>query len=135
MELGLVFDAVVVVMLTITTFACVSLHRRLAAIRGAQVEMRALGEQLGVAALRAESGIASLRAVASEAADKLDPRIGQARTLVGDLDMLCHRAGKLADGMVGGTQRPPASNAIARGHRQQSSRSERALIEALKAAR
>ena len=40
---------------------------------------------------------ASLRAVASEAADKLDPRLGQARTLVDDLDMLCHRAGKLAD--------------------------------------
>lgn len=135
MELGLVFDAVVVIMLSVTIFTCVSLHRRLAAIRGAQAEMRALGEQLGVAALRAESGIASLRAVASEVADKLDPRLGQARTLVDDLDMLCHRAGKLADGMVGGTQRPPASTTAARGRRPQSSRSERALIEALKAAR
>ena len=135
MELGLVFDTVVVVVLSVTIFTCASLHRRLAAIRGAQAEMRALAEQLGVATLRAETGIASLRAVTSEAAGKLDPRIGQARTLVGDLDMLCRRAGKLADSMASGTQRPPASNAIAHGRRQQSSRSEHALIEALKAAR
>ncbi len=144
MDLALAFDLVMVVLLLATIFYCASLQRRLGAVRGVQAEMRALAERLGDTALRAETGVGSLRAAAAESTAQLEPRLAQGKTLVGDLDMLCHRAGKLADTLTTGTaprkSKPPQPVAAARPARakasaRQPSRSERELIEALKASR
>ncbi len=146
MDLALAFDLVMVVLLLATIFYCASLQRRLGAVRGVQAEMRALADRLGDSALRAETGVGSLRAAAGEAAAQIEPRLEQAKTLVGDLDMLCHRAGKLADNLASGTapqqRKTPPPVAAARPARakkkasaRQPSRSERELIEALKASR
>jgi hypothetical protein len=145
MDLALAFDLIMVLLLMATIFYCASLQRRLGAVRGVQAEMRALADRLGDSALRAETGVGSLRAAAAESTAQLEPRLAQAKTLVGDLDMLCHRGGKLADHLTTSTApkqrktppppvaatRPTRAKALAR----QPSRSERELIEALKASR
>jgi hypothetical protein len=130
MTLGLSIDGALALLLVVTIVYCAAVHRRLGAIRTAQDDMRALAEQLALASARAETGLGQLRAAAREAAEALDPRIKGARTLAGDLDMLCHRADKLAAKLdkVGAPARPaPAPRAPRR------SESEHALIAALKA--
>ena len=97
MSYGFVLELIVVALLVVTIGYCVALHRRLGALRMAQDEMKRFIGNFNEATARAESGVAHLRAAASESARTLEPRIEQANALVGDLDMLTHRAGKLAD--------------------------------------
>lgn len=147
MAWGFMWDAILAVLLVVTIAYCALLHKRLGAIRKAEHAMRALADDLNAATARAESGLNQLRATAAEAAEGFDPLMRDARTLASDLDMLCHRARKLADRL----DRPaphekPAARAkaplkksaekapAARMHTARS-RSERALLEALKAAR
>jgi len=147
MAWGLIADGVLAILLVITIGYCALVHRRLGAIRKAEHAMRALADDLNAATARAESGLNQLRATAAEAAEGFDPLMRDARSLAGDLDMLCHRARKLADRL----DRPAApakaptlaksppkktvESAPAARLRATRSRSERALLEALKATR
>ena len=97
MGYGFLLELIVVVLLVVTIGYCVALHRRLGTLRMAQDEMKQFIASFNEATARAESSVAHLRAAASESARGLQPRIEQANTLVGDLDMLTHRAGKLAN--------------------------------------
>ncbi|HEX9648228.1 MAG TPA: DUF6468 domain-containing protein [Alphaproteobacteria bacterium] len=134
MTLGLTVDAALALLLVVTIAYCAAVHRRLGAIRAAQADMRALADRLAAAGAQAEAGLGQLRVVAAEAADGLGPRIKTARRLAGDLDMLCHRADKLAE-RLDRTQAPSRARAagLAAQHAARRSRSEHALIEALKA--
>jgi hypothetical protein len=130
MPFGLVFDGVLAMLLAVTIGYCALLYRRLGALRAAREEMQALAQQLGEVTARAEAGLDLLREAAEDASSKLAPRIERAKTLASDLDMLCHRAGKLADRLE--PIKPaakPAAKAAPRSH------SEHALIEALRASR
>ena len=137
MTLGLTIDGALALLLVVTIATCAAVHRRLGAIRTAQDDMRALAEQLAAAAQRAQTGLGQLRAAAREAADGLEPRIKSARTLVSDLDMLCHRADKLADRLdrAGAPARAadPARRPAPAPRGPRRSESEHALIAALKA--
>ena len=147
MAWGLIADGVLAMLLVITIGYCALVHRRLGAIRKAEHAMRALADDLNAATARAESGLNQLRATAAEAAEGFDPLMRDARSLAGDLDMLCHRARKLADRLdrpaapakaPALTKSPPkktAKSAPVERLRATRSRSERALLEALKAAR
>ena len=97
MSYGFVLELIVVALLVVTIGYCVALHRRLGALRMAQDEMKHFVTSFNDATARAESSVAHLRVAASESARALEPRVEQANTLVGDLDMLTHRAGKLAN--------------------------------------
>ena len=151
MSLGVVFDGVLAMLLVVTIGYCALLYRRLGAVHAAQAEMQALAHQLGEATARAGAGLDQLRVAAEDASRNLDPRVDRAKTLLSDLDMLCHRAGKLADRLEtikpaaapthgegpraaaakGGT----AAKLAPGGHGARRSRSEHALIEALRASR
>ncbi len=96
MSYGFLLELIVVALLVVTIGYCVALHRRLGTLRMAQDEMKQFIASFNEATARAESSVAHLRAAASESARALEPRIEQANTLVSDLDMLTHRAGKLA---------------------------------------
>lgn len=122
MPLGLAFDGALALLLAVTIGYCALVHRRLGALRAAREEMHALAQRLGEVTARAEAGLERLRGAAEDAAAKIDPRLERAKTLASDLDMLCHRAGKLADRLERGKPAP-------RSH------SETALIEALRASR
>ncbi len=97
MSYGFLLELIVVALLVVTIGYCVALHRRLGTLRMAQDEMKQFIASFNEATARAESSVAHLRAAASESARALEPRVEQANTLVSDLDMLTHRAGKLAD--------------------------------------
>ncbi len=97
MSYGFLLEFIVVALLVVTIGYCVALHRRLGTLRVAQDEMKQFIANFNEATARAESSVAHLRAAASESARDLEPRIDTANTLVGDLDMLNHRAGKLAN--------------------------------------
>ena len=150
MAWGLLADGFLAVLLVVTIGYCALLHRRLGAIRQAESAMRALADDLNAATARAESGLNQLRATAAEAADGFDPLMREARAVAGDLDMLCHRARKLADRLdhpapAPAARAPPRAKAppkkpvetapVKQPLRATRSRSERALLEALKAAR
>jgi len=147
MAWGLFADGILAMLLVVTIGYCALVHRRLGAIRTAENAMRSLADDLNAATARAESGLNQLRATAAEAAEGFDPLMRDARSLAGDLDMLCHRARKLADRLdrpappvkaPTPAKLPPKKTvepAAAERHRPTRSRSERALLEALKAAR
>ena len=147
MAWGFIWDAILATLLIVTIAYCALLHKRLGAIRKAEHAMRALADDLNAATARAESGLNQLRATAAEAAEGFDPLMRDARSLASDLDMLCHRARKLADRLdrpLTPEKTPTRSNAPAKKPvekapvgplRATRSRSERALLEALKAAR
>jgi hypothetical protein len=144
---GLIADGILAVLLMVTIGYCGLVHRRLGAIRKAEHAMRGLADDLNAATARAESGLNQLRATAAEAAEGFDPLMREARSLAGDLDMLCHRARKLADRLdrpatpaeapvrANSPPKKPVKTAPVERLPATRSRSERALLEALKAAR
>ena len=150
----MVLELIVVALLVITIAYCVPLHRRLGTLRMAQDEMKEFIASFNEATARAESSVTHLRAAASESARALEPRIDTANTLVGDLDMLTHRAGKLANRLentstpvsgakpatrVAGpslaTNQEPATKARPKQPTTARSRSENELLKALREAR
>ncbi len=147
MAWGLIADGILAALLIVTIGYCALVHRRLGAIRKAEHAMRALADDLNAATARAETGLNQLRATAAEAAEGFDPLMREARSLAGDLDMLCHRARKLADRLdppstpakspVRPKAKPkkPAKPVSAEPLRATRSKSERALLEALRATR
>ncbi len=151
MTLGLALDGLLAVLLLVTIRYCALLYRRLEAVRAAPAQMQVLAQRLGEVAVCAEAGLTHLRAAAEETASDLEPRVERAKTLSSDLDMLCHRAGKLADRLesikpaaaparserprAAGGKGATAAKPAAGGRGTQQSRSEHALIEALRASR
>ena len=158
MQWGLLIDGVLVLLLLTTIGYCAVVNRRLGTIRDAQQAMQDLGSELSAATARAETGLNQLRAAAAEASERVEPLLQQAGTAATDLDMLCHRAKKFSDRLdtaIGGVStaamprhkgmsKPKAGNKMAAkgGDAEPGSsavaarsQSERALLEALKAAR
>lgn len=95
MTFALILDLVLVLLLAATIGYCAAVHRRLGALRSEQGELRGLIDQFTESTSRAQESLDGLRSAAAESAETLGPQIAEAKTLIGDLDMLNHRAGKL----------------------------------------
>ena len=149
MNYGLAVDGVLVLLLVVTICYCATLNRRLGALRAAQDEMKRLAATFNDATARAETSIMQLKTAAEDAFGELDPKMRSARELIGDLDMLNHRANKLIKRLDPTTEAPARKSAPRaapaqpdpsprRGPAREApaarSRAEKELIQAIKAA-
>ncbi|MDH3474895.1 MAG: DUF6468 domain-containing protein [Rhodospirillales bacterium] len=108
-ELGLVFDAMVAVLLVATIVYAVILNRKLTQLRDGRAEMERLLGGFVEATVRAESGLSALREATGACGEELQRRIDKGNAVADDLMFLVERAGALADRLEGG---------LAQGHTQ-----------------
>lgn len=94
--IGLVMDAVLMLLLVCAVGFGVRLDRRLKALREGQAAFAGAVTELNQAAARAEAALASLRAAGQET-DLLHDRIVRARELKGELERLIARGGASVD--------------------------------------
>lgn len=97
--IGVVLDAVLMLLLVAALAYGLRLERKLTALREGQLAFAGAVGELNAAAGRAQSALADLRA-AGEDADLLHDRIIKARTLKGELEILMSRMER-AEGQIG----------------------------------
>ena len=97
--IGVVLDAVLMLLLVAALAYGLRLERKLTALREGQLAFAGAVGELNAAAGRAQSALADLRA-AGEDADLLHDRIIKARTLKGELETLMSRMER-AEGQIG----------------------------------
>lgn len=85
MSFGIVLELVTAALLVATIVACFALHRRVAALRGAQAEMNRSIEAFTAAAIRAENGVQRLKEASEAAGLDLQKEIERARAMTEDL--------------------------------------------------
>lgn len=85
MSFGIILELVTAALLVATIVACFALHRRVAALRGAQDEMKRSIEDFNAAAIRAENGVQRLREASEAAGLNLQKEIERARATTEDL--------------------------------------------------
>jgi hypothetical protein len=111
-RLGLLFDAVIAVLLVATIVYAAVLDRKLSVLRDCRAEMEQLIGRFTQATGRAEKALAEIRHAAGETGQALQSSIEKGNTVADDLMFLVERAGSLADrleragGAARGTPRP-----------------------------
>lgn len=102
--LGLLFDALVAVLLAIMIVYAAILNRKLTLLRESKQEMEALLGRFAGTVKEAETGLAALRESANAAGEALQGRIDRGKGLADDLVFLVERGGALADRLEGGAR-------------------------------
>jgi len=130
-------EVAVAVLLLATIAYCFVLNRRLQELRSAQSDMAGLMRDFTSAMQQAEEGLVELRALGRELGGELDDRIGEARGLLDELNIMVDSGSGLADrieqGLLGGgAASPPQHEAAAGGGATPTSVSERELAEAMR---
>ena len=139
-----VLDVVVAVLLVATISYCVTLNRRLGALRRNEAELRAVLTSFGEAAAKAETGLAELKKAGGEIGGLLRRQVAEARAIYDDLAFVTERADRLVS-TVGNAAAPPRMKEPPKPRRETEparasaprdlSRAERELLEALASAR
>ncbi len=78
--LGTVLDLTMIVLLLVTSFWCVRVHRRLAALRTGQSEIAAFVDALAAATERAERAVQEMKEAGSQAAASREAQESELRT-------------------------------------------------------
>jgi hypothetical protein len=129
-------DMLVAALLAVTVGYCFILHRRLAALRGAQAQLQKLLDDFGSATEAARQGIAALRSAGDQVGRELQQRVDAARTLRDELEMITASGNSLADRLDQRLmERKEAVDHVVAARRPALSESERELMEALRQAR
>ena len=101
MEIGLIFDSIIVVLLILTITYTARLNQRLSQLRGDKKELQELAKTFADATTKAESGIKNLKV----SSDTLQSEVDKAQALRDDLEYLIQRGGNAADSMMENTSR------------------------------
>ena len=102
MTVGLLLDGIVAALLAATIVYCFLLHRRLAALRGAQAEMAKLVVEFNTATERAKAGVEDLKQVTAEAGQDLQTEIGKARAMADELMLMTESGERIATRLEAG---------------------------------
>ncbi|MEE9140827.1 MAG: DUF6468 domain-containing protein [Alphaproteobacteria bacterium] len=144
MTASLILDGVIAGLLMVTIGYCVTLNRRLRAVRQNGDELRRVVASLNEATAKAEAAFSRLKQAGEGIDDALKERIGEARAVYDDLAFVMKRAsglvGRLSEPVAAAQSapRPRRASGLAPGVEQgesqtppELSRAERELLEAL----
>jgi hypothetical protein len=106
--LAALVDGLIVVLLLAVLGLGWRLHLRLSRWRRDDAALGQLIEALNTASLRAEAALAGLKAAARESGEQLEGRVGAARRVQDDLQLLTRRADELADRLMAEVERARA---------------------------
>ena len=96
MTVSLLLDGLVAALLAATIVYCFLLHRRLAALRGAQAEMAKLVVDFNNATDRARAGVDDLKQATAEAGQDLQTEIAKARAMADELMVMTESGERIA---------------------------------------
>src|SRR3546814_9010446 len=96
-DYGLIFDAVICVLLVTAIGSAIALNRRLAVLRSARGEMEKLVADFAAATGQAEGGLKALKQGSGEAAQALAKNVGDACRLAEEMAFLVKKANEIAD--------------------------------------
>lgn len=134
-------DGLVAILLLVTVGYCLTLNRRLTALRASQPEMQKLLSEFTEATRQAEISVSHLKIASDQIGETLDQRMTKARALADELASITQSGGRLAgrieNGLVGraGPGRPAAPSGENQDAAAKLSESERELAEILRQAR
>lgn len=94
---GLLIEGLVVVLLMVTVFYCISLERKLRALRSGKDELKAIIESLNKATENAQSSVYHLKAAGVQTANDLTGLVASARTVSDELELMIGSGKNLAD--------------------------------------
>lgn len=97
MTIALLIDIVVAGLLIATTCACVSISRKLGALRAGEGALKELVGALAATSQRAELALSNLKQTAEHAGAQLSGEAARARALTGELSLMIETADALAN--------------------------------------
>ncbi|MDF1721311.1 MAG: DUF6468 domain-containing protein [Minwuia sp.] len=97
LDLNLLLDVLLVVLLTATVIYCFVLNRRLGQLRNAQGEMANLVRSFDQSTERARSSIDELKQTAGAVGLELEGRVGKARAMLDELQLVTTSGERVAD--------------------------------------
>jgi hypothetical protein len=141
--IGLMIDIVMLCALAFTIFFGLRLSKKIDMLRADRKAFEQLITALNLAASRAEAAIAALKAEAMTSGDRLQEKVGAARALAEELEIVVEAGDNLAERLTGLAEKSrkaasPIERDTAPGVEKQSvaqprTRAEKELLEALKA--
>lgn len=97
LDMNLALDVLLVVLLTATVIYCFVLNRRLGQLRNAQGDMAAMVRSFDESTERARSSIDELKHTAGAVGLELEGRIGKARDMLDELNLVTTSGERVAD--------------------------------------
>lgn len=94
---GLLIEGLVVLLLLVTVFYCISLEGKLRALRSGKDELKGIIESLNKATENAQSGIYHLKAAGAQTATDLSALVSEGRKLSDELELMIGSGKVLAD--------------------------------------
>ncbi len=107
---GLLIEGLVVVLLMVTVFYCISLERKLRALRSGKDELKAIIDKLNKATENAQASVYHLKAAGAQTANDLTGLVASARTISDELELMIGSGKNLADRLED-VRRPSADGA------------------------
>jgi len=107
---GLLIEGLVVILLAVTVFYCISLESKLRALRSGKDELKAIIESLNKATENAQSSVFHLKAAGAQTANDLSGLVTNARILSDELELMIGSGKNLADRLED-VRRPSANPA------------------------
>jgi len=105
---GLLIEGLVVVLLVVTVFYCISLEGKLRALRSDKDELKSIIQNLNKATENAQSSVYHLKAAGAQTANDLSDLVSNARILSDELELMIGSGKNLADRLEGA--RAPSVN-------------------------
>ena len=140
--IGLFFDVVIIAALGVTIFHCLRLSRQFNQMQADRKAFEGLIQSLNVAIAKAEAAIRSIKDAAVGSGEVLQEKIGRARALSDELEIIIQAGDSLADRLNVLAQKGRQANAGESGQSlaaedaaeiQPRTRAEKELLEAIRA--
>lgn len=102
----LIIEGLVVILLMVTVFYCISLEAKLRALRSGKDELKGVIEALAKSTENAQASVYHLKAAGAQTATDLEKKISDARKLADELELMIGSGNALADRMEGVRVKP-----------------------------
>jgi len=145
---NLVFNIIIIAALGATIYYCIRLSRQFAQMQADRRAFEALIQSLNVASARAEAAIRSLKEAALGSGGDLQEKIGNARAIFDELEIMIQAGDSLANRLQALAEKARRASGVADdqsteeltatadpGEQQPRTRAEKELLEALRAKR
>ncbi len=132
---GLLIEGLVVVLLLVTVFYCISLEGKLRALRSGKDELKSIIEGLNKATENAQSSIYHLKAAGIQTATDLKGLIADGHKLSDELELMIGSGKVLADRLEDVRRSPASAPRPAREESLEAAIEDNPLLKALKEAR